>query len=86
MPKIVTKFLPNNDMERILEGSGLILVGGLKMTERAILTLAGAATFHFGIGLGGITAGTITGLSGVSDIEQGINEIKLGLKMTGLHR
>ena len=74
------EFLPNSDVERILGGSGLILVGGFKMTGGAILTLAGAATSHLGIGFGGITAGTITGLSGVSDIEQGINEIKLGLR------
>lgn len=50
------------------------------MTGGAILTFAGVATSHFGIGFGGITAGTITGLSGASDIEQGINEIKLGLR------
>ena len=74
------ELLPNSDVERILGGSGLILVGGFKMTGGAILTLAGAATSHLGIGFGGITAGTITGLSGVSDIEQGINEIKLGLR------
>ena len=74
------ELLPNSDVERILGGSGLILVGGFKMTGGAILTLAGVATSHLGIGFGGITAGTITGLSGVSDIEQGINEIKLGLR------
>ena len=49
-------------------------------TEDVFLIFAGAATSHFGIGFGGITDGTITGLSGVSDIEQGINEIKLGLR------
>ena len=74
------EFLPNSDVERILGGSGLILTGGFKMTGGAILTFAGIATSHFGIGFGGITAGTITGLSGASDIEQGINEIKLGLR------
>ena len=74
------ELLPNSDVERILGGSGLILVGGFKMTGGAILTLAGVATSHLGIGFGGITAGTITGLSGASDIEQGINEIKLGLR------
>ena len=74
------EFLPNSDVERILGGSGLILVGGFKMTGGAILTFAGVATSHLGIGFGGITAGTITGLSGASDIEQGINEIKLGLR------
>ncbi len=74
------ELLPNSDVERILGGSGLILTGGFKMTGGAILTFAGVATSHLGIGFGGITAGTITGLSGASDIEQGINEIKLGLR------
>ena len=74
------ELLPNSDVERILGGSGLILTGGFKMTGGAILTFAGVATSHLGIGFGGITAGTITGLSGISDIEQGINEIKLGLR------
>ncbi len=64
--------LPNSDVQRILEGSGLILVGDFKMTGGASLTLAEAATSHLEVGLGrGITAGTITGLSGGSDIEQG---------------
>ena len=67
-------------MERILEGSGLIQVGGFKKTGGAFLTFAGALTSYTGIGLGGMAAGTVTGVSGISDIEQGINEIKLGLR------
>ncbi len=67
-------------MERILEGSGLILMGGFKMAGGAFLTFAGALTSYTGIGLGGMAAGTVTGVSGISDIEQGINEIKLGLR------
>ena len=67
-------------MERILEGSGLIQVGGFKKTGGALITFAGALTSYTGIGLGGMAAGTVTGVSGISDIEQGINEIKLGLR------
>ena len=74
------EFLPNSDVERILDGSGLILMGGFKMAGGAFLTFAGALTSYTGIGLGGMAAGTVTGVSGISDIEQGINEIKLGLR------
>ena len=50
------------------------------MTGGAILTPAEADKSHLGVGFRGITAcTTITGLSGFSDIEQGINEITLGL-------
>ena len=74
------ELLPNSDVERILRGSGLILTGGFKMAGGAFLTIAGASTFYTGIGLGGVIAGNVTGLSGASDIEQGMNEIRLGWK------
>jgi len=74
------KYCINGLQQRILEGSGLILIGGFKMTGGAILTPAEADKSHLGVGFRGITAcTTITGLSGFSDIEQGINEITLGL-------
>ena len=50
------------------------------MAGGAFLAFAGALTSYTGIGLGGMAAGTVTGVSGISDIEQGINEIKLGLR------
>ena len=74
------ELLPNSDVERILDGSGLILMGGFKMAGGGFLTFAGALTSYTGIGFGGVAAGTVTGVSGISDIEQGIKEIKLGWK------
>ena len=44
------------------------------MAGGAFLTFAGALTSYTGIGLGGMAAGTVTGVSGISDIEQGIND------------
>ena len=74
------ELLPNRDVERILDGSGLILVGCFKTAGGISLILAGASISYTGIGYGGIAAGTITGMAGISDIGQGINEIKLGWK------